>query len=281
MRPYLLTACSLSLLVCVACGGGTAPASSPTPAASSAPEPSSSTPPAPSASASESPVATGADAPNDVKHPQPAECKLKARDVPGKEGATRFMLCPAGCAKNGGSVWGTDIYTDDSAVCPAAIHAGAIPEAGGKVLVTFTPGGVLYVGTPRNGITTSDWGKWGRSFYTQAIDDTGKATSKAPPALDAAKPAIGCNTTADKVKETGAARVVCPADCKGGTVYGSGPYTSDSSVCAAARHAGLLKDGGEVGVAHVASVKSFKGSAKNGVSSSNWDKEHAAFTLSK
>lgn len=277
MRSTFLASCSLFVLV--ACGGGAAPPSSPAPAASSAAAPTASTPPSAPASASTS--AATAEPPNDVAHPQPAECKLKARDVPGKEGATRFMLCPAGCAKNGGTVWGSDIYTDDSAVCPAAIHAGAIPDAGGKVLVTFTPGGAFYVGTARNGVTTSDWGKWGRSFYAQAIDDSGKATSKAPTPLDATKPAIGCNTNADRLKEIGATRAVCPADCKGGSLYGSGPYTSDSSVCAAARHAGVLKDGGEVGVTIVPSTKGFKGSTKNGVTSNNWDKDHVAFTVSK
>ncbi|MBK7402022.1 MAG: hypothetical protein IPJ34_38690 [Myxococcales bacterium] len=278
MRTLTSVAC-VSLLV--ACGGGGgAPANTPTPAASSAAPAASSAPAAP-ASAAASTAAPTADAPNDVAHPQAAECKLKARDVPGKEGATRFLECPAGCAKGGGTVWGSDVYTDDSAVCPAAIHAGAIPESGGKVLVTFTPGGSFYVGTQRNGVSTSDWGKWGRSFYAQAIDATGKTTSKAPAPLDTTKPAIGCNTNADRLKEIGATRAVCPADCKGGTVYGSGPYTSDSSVCAAARHAGILKDGGEVGVTIVPTAKSFKGSNKNGVSSSNWDKEHVAFTVAK
>ncbi|WP_346729629.1 LCCL domain-containing protein [Corallococcus exiguus] len=37
-------------------------------------------------------------------------------------------------------MWGTDLYTDDSSVCVAAVHAGAITTAGGTVVVTISRG---------------------------------------------------------------------------------------------------------------------------------------------
>ncbi|RKH49250.1 protease B [Corallococcus llansteffanensis] len=67
-------------------------------------------------------------------------------------------------AVSGGAVWGTDLYTDDSSVCAAAVHAGAIPATGGTVVVTIQPGQSGYSGTTRNGITTYSYGSWPGSF---------------------------------------------------------------------------------------------------------------------
>ncbi|WP_368671292.1 LCCL domain-containing protein [Corallococcus exiguus] len=70
-----------------------------------------------------------------------------------------------GCGAVGaGAVWGTDLYTDDSSVCVAAVHAGAITTAGGTVVVAIQPGQASYTGTTRNGITTLSYGAWSGSF---------------------------------------------------------------------------------------------------------------------
>ncbi len=70
------------------------------------------------------------------------------------------------CAPGGssGSVWGTGPYTDDSNICQAAIHAGVISAGGGNVRVLRAPGLDAYRGSAWNGITTSDYGNWGRSI---------------------------------------------------------------------------------------------------------------------
>ncbi|MCU0463326.1 MAG: LCCL domain-containing protein [Anaerolineae bacterium] len=69
--------------------------------------------------------------------------------------------CPANCAADAGAVWGTDIYTSDSSVCAAAIHAGVITDAdGGLVIVRYEPGLESYTSTTRNGITTEEYGAW-------------------------------------------------------------------------------------------------------------------------
>ena len=63
------------------------------------------------------------------------------------------------------SVWGTDIYTDDSSVCTAGVHAGVITLAdGGTVRIVIRPGLGAYNGTSRNGITTERWDRWDGSF---------------------------------------------------------------------------------------------------------------------
>ncbi len=60
-------------------------------------------------------------------------------------------------ATQSGAVWGTDVYTDDSAMCRAAFHAGRIPLDGGVVTVMRGQGRALYVGTTRNGVTSNDY----------------------------------------------------------------------------------------------------------------------------
>lgn len=71
--------------------------------------------------------------------------------------------CPAGGSLN--NIWGTDIYTDDSSVCTAAVHAGLITFAsGGRVTIETRPGAASYTGSTRNGITTGSYGSWGGSF---------------------------------------------------------------------------------------------------------------------
>lgn len=66
-----------------------------------------------------------------------------------------------------------------------------------------------------------------------------------------------------------------------GSVWGTGTYTTDSDLAAAAVHAGVLKDG-ETGTVHVTIVKSppqFAGSSANGVTSNGWQSFPAAFTV--
>lgn len=72
-------------------------------------------------------------------------------------------VCPPG--GTAGSVFGTDVYTHDSTICTAAVHAGEITLAGGGlVTLQAIPGQESYLGTLRNGIQSSSWGAWSCSF---------------------------------------------------------------------------------------------------------------------
>lgn len=71
------------------------------------------------------------------------------------------------CAANGAlrSIKGTILYTDDSSICSAAVHAGAIKrEEGGSVTVVIRPGQSSYEGSVRNGITSGSFGSFGGTF---------------------------------------------------------------------------------------------------------------------
>ena len=67
--------------------------------------------------------------------------------------------------------WGTGVYTHDSSVCGAAMHAGAIPSSGGKVTIKSAAGCPKYKGTLGHGIMSSNWGSYGGSFYFAGSGD--------------------------------------------------------------------------------------------------------------
>lgn len=212
-------------------------------------------------------------------------CEQAARDVKGNEGSSWLMKCPAGCAATG-SVWGSDVYTDDSNLCNAAIHAGAITaKDGGTVLVTWVHGQPTYVGSEKNGITTQDYGHWERSFYVQKVDATGKPSSPAPTLITAPNTAhVSCNMNLDSLPgDVGAKWTVdCPAGCAPGAVWGSDPYTGDSGLCSAAIHAGVIDTKGGAFVVTLDGAKdSFKGSEKNGVKSEDYGKYERSFHVAK
>lgn len=74
--------------------------------------------------------------------------------------------CPAKGTEN--TIWGSDIYTQDSSICTAAVHAGVFSLAdGGIVTLEFRPGRLTYGSTVRNGIKSSTFGEYSRSFVVR------------------------------------------------------------------------------------------------------------------
>lgn len=75
-----------------------------------------------------------------------------AVDHRGSNGVRYTYVCPPNPSQNGiGAAWGTGIYSDDSAVCPAAVHAGELTFAGGSVTIEIRGGRDSYNGSTRNG----------------------------------------------------------------------------------------------------------------------------------
>ena len=81
-------------------------------------------------------------------------------------GKTYKFKCPPGGKES--AVWGSDIYTLDSSICNAAVHAGKLTmESGGSVTIELRPGESAYKGSERNGIKTNDYGQYGSSFVVK------------------------------------------------------------------------------------------------------------------
>lgn len=95
-------------------------------------------------------------------------CRTSGVELTGDVGTTGLVSCPANCT--GGSIWGTDVYTDDSIVCIAAIHAGAITADGGAFHLTILEGQASYAGSTQNGVASSLWGSWSRSFAVVGLE---------------------------------------------------------------------------------------------------------------
>ena len=170
-------------------------------------------------------------------------------------------VCPPGEGK--GQVYGTDVYTDDSSICGAAVHAGVITfEKGGPVTVVIKGEQQRYTGSTRNGVTTADFGAWAGSF---SFDRRGSPAR------------IAWSTTAKGVKGyTGSVTVICPEGGKPRDVWGTDSYTGDSSICSAAAHAGVITPakGGPVTLLVTEGQRSYKGTSRNGVTSreyGSWD----------
>jgi hypothetical protein len=72
--------------------------------------------------------------------------------------------------QSGGSLWGTDIYTGDSTIALAAVHAGLV-KVGETVIVKVIvePPLLKYRGSVRNGVTSHDYGQYGTAYRLTAI----------------------------------------------------------------------------------------------------------------
>ena len=139
------------------------------------------------------------------------------------------LTCSCGKTEGQHDVWGTDVYTDDSALCHAAKHFGAIDEAGGIIHVRRAPGRDGYQGSTRNGFTSANYGAWGGSIVFDSAGTVAKA-------LDGVS-LCPVQYNARVAGWSGECRCV---GGETGIVWGTDVYTSDSVVCRAARHAGAV-----------------------------------------
>lgn len=95
--------------------------------------------------------------------PTQANWSTNVQTEAGNNGKQISFICPAKPVSVG-PVYGTDVYTDDSPICVAALHAGKITNAGGTFTLEIRPGQASYTGSTRNGITSSSYGQWFASY---------------------------------------------------------------------------------------------------------------------
>jgi hypothetical protein len=180
------------------------------------------------------------------------------------------VTCSCGKTEGGANMWGTDVYTDDSSICHAAVHAGVIPESGGSLRVRAVAGQSSYKGSVRNGMVTRDYGEWTRSIV---FDDPGTLASS-----------LGglplCPVLYDAAPQGWSGDCSCAA-VRTGPVWGTNPYTSDSAVCRAARHAGVIgANGGVVHLSPAPGQESYGGSTRNGVTTDSYGPWSRSFRVS-
>lgn len=70
----------------------------------------------------------------------------------------------------GGTVWGSDPYSDDSDLSRAVVHAGVLGVGEtGLVKITILPGQASYVGSERNGVSSLGFGSWSGSYRVESL----------------------------------------------------------------------------------------------------------------
>ncbi len=214
-----------------------------------------------------------------------ASWAAQADSLRGRNGQRFTFSCPAGGPASG-RLWGTDLYTDDSSVCTAAVHAGVITiAAGGTVTIEIRPATTSYYSSVRNGIASKSYGYYAGSFV---IVSNQRATSTNEVAVDSTD---AWTRTAQAWRGRNGQRFTfaCPANGSisfdpltgNAEVWGTNLYTDDSSICVAAVHAGVitLARGGRVTIEIRAGAPSYTGAARNGVKTRNYGAYSGSFVF--
>lgn len=190
---------------------------------------------------------------------------------------TAFVVdCPPGGSVSG-TIWGTGTYTSDSPLCMAAVHVGLLTAtAGGAVVVEVAPGLPSYAGTIRNGIASSPYPAWDASYRFPDAPEEPEGPVVHEFQGDWSSQAAHVTAPVGAV-----VRMNCPAGGRGGSVWGTGIYTSDSSICEAAVHAGVIErvKGGVVRFEILGPQTSFAGSERNGVATASYGPWSGSFRL--
>lgn len=195
----------------------------------------------------------------------PQQCPDNMTAYAGSDEVLRCM-CPAALTGQG-SVWGSDTYTADSAVCRAALHAGATTQRGGEVTVRMGEGQPRYPGATRRGVQSMNYGAYAASYTFEGV-----AAATGPQACPDDMTAYA---NSDETL-----RCACPAQAVAGSaaVWGTDAYTADSATCRAALHAGAVtRRGGEVTVRMLDGLPRYVGTTRNGVQTSNYPAYGASF----
>ncbi len=191
----------------------------------------------------------------------------------GQNGSQFTADCPAyGTVR---SIYGTDVYTDDSSICTAAVHVGRISLGdGGTVTFEIRPDAGSYAASTRNRVTSSEYGAWVGSFAIVGASPNTPVVGTG---------ASGWNTNAATFRNWPGTqyRYNCPANGVPGAVWGTNVYTDDSSVCTAAVHGGLisLKSGGKVTIKMRDGQASYRSSTRNKVKSQAYGAWPASFIV--
>jgi hypothetical protein len=173
-----------------------------------------------------------------------------------------------------GSIWGTDIYTDDSHIATAAVHAGLVkPGEHATVTVTMVESPEEHVASARNGVKSQAWGTYSTSYILTRKSQATRTTTRpaAPTTASGFSGKLGRRFDIEVVGQTD------------GNVWGTDVYTDDSHIATAAVHAGLVKAGERaiVTLTIVESPDQHRGTTRNGVTTRDYGSFSSSFILQR
>jgi outer membrane protein OmpA-like peptidoglycan-associated protein len=176
--------------------------------------------------------------------------------------------CSADAVKQG-NIRGANPYYYQSALCRAALHAGAVTAQGGQIQVE-PAAQPFFPAVIRNGVDSDSWGE-GMGFRIGAAGGGQSGTpfdagGGSELTLDVCPtnyggfpeeaPTLTCDCSAEAVRQ--------------GSVRGTNPYYYQSSLCRAALHAGAAGPAGGKIIVKPEKATVFPAVAKNGVESDSW-----------
>jgi len=173
-----------------------------------------------------------------------------------------------------GVIDGTGVYSIDSPLAVAAVHAGLLHVGQtGVVTARFRRGAARYDGSDQNGILSQSRGANDAAYR---FDEPFLMRSQLVNLF--ADP----GTLSNLRGLAGETLVILVTGSAAGMVWGSGPYTDDSTLSRAVVHAGLLEVGqtGTVFVTLAPGAGGYQGSTRNGVQSLDWGGWGGSYQLS-
>jgi hypothetical protein len=180
----------------------------------------------------------------------------------------------------GGSVWGTDVYTDDSDLQAAAVHAGALKvDETGVVKITICAPLESYPSSERNGVAAREWGAWDGAYTIERAKD-----AELPPApMDDGAAIANPGTLTTLAKRPGDVFLIALTGVGGRPVWGTDVYTTDSDLATAAVHAGIVKmdERCVVKVIVADGQGEYSGSTRNDITSSPWGSYSLSYRFAK
>jgi hypothetical protein len=205
---------------------------------------------------------------------RPIEWSENASSLRGQTGQRFVFSCPPDGTT--ASARGTDVYTADSSICTAAVHAlpGFTAANGGTIRIEIAAGQSAYRGSVRNGVTTAAAEAYDGSFIVIGALGRGAPSTTNPIR-------ISWVTTAEHLGDADVLVLIptlwlrCPESRYPYAVWGTDVYTTDSSICTAAVHAGQIDpQGGRFAIRVEDGRSSYPGSTRNRVESQTWAAEY-------
>jgi len=174
-----------------------------------------------------------------------------------------------------GPVWGDSVYTLDSDLASAAVHAGLVrPDETKAVRVHVIAPPATFGAAQRNGVASRPWGAYPTAFLLQPV----VVAAAVPPRPTT----FGLPGVIGRL-EVGESMTLPVTGSDRGSLWGTDRYTGDSSLEAAAVHAGAVRVGerATVTVTRVPPLDRYEGSSRNGVRSGGWGSYPSCFTVER
>jgi hypothetical protein len=173
-------------------------------------------------------------------------------------------------------IWGVETYTVDSSVCTAAVHMQLIDfDDGGDVTYQIAPGLDRYDSAIGGGVLSELYGRYDASFFFTNILPDAREFTHGPETWS--RTAIVYQVPVGEQLT-----VTCAAGGPTTTsVWGTDPFTADSSVCTAAVFAGLVtvEDGGDVTFEMSEGEDFYDTGTANGITTSGYGSYDESFTF--